>query len=83
MSNVAVDQGGVDIVKYEGVGRVHEEGETESGFDPWLGPAGEEEFDPGNCSTNRPRTERIADDDSSSLHSSRASITVTAETPVT
>ena len=31
--------------------------------------------------TSRPNTERIVDDGSSSLHSSRASITITVETP--
>ena len=34
----------------------------------------------GICLTNHPNTERIAEDDSSSLHSSRASITMTVGT---
>ena len=36
----------------------------------------------GISSTNLAKTERIADDGSSSLHSSKASITMTVETPI-
>jgi hypothetical protein len=35
-------------VQNEDIGRVHEEGETESGLDPGLGSAGDEKLDFGN-----------------------------------
>ena len=47
-SDVIIDQRGVDIVQNEEIGRIHEEGETESGLDPRLGSARDEKLDSWN-----------------------------------
>ena len=60
----------------KGIGQVCQESGTESGL-PVV-----KNFTPGISPTNLPRTERIADEGSPPLHSSRASMAMAVEIPV-
>jgi hypothetical protein len=60
------------------LGEGFQEWKAKPGADPWFGPTGDEKLhQAAACLTNRPRTERIAEDGWSSMHSSNASIMIT------
>jgi hypothetical protein len=53
--NVVIDQRGVHVMQNEDVGQVHEKREPETGPDPRLGSAGDEELDSWNLLNEPPQ----------------------------
>ena len=80
-TDIIVDRGGVDIMQNKDIYQVHKEGEIESSCKPGFRSACDEKFDPRNLFNKLPSTERIVNEGSSSLHSSRALIMMTIEMP--